>query len=106
MTSVKFFYCNNMLNGFEVSDHATTNANDTLGALVCASISSAVYLTANTLTDVVFAKASITEKDGYFKLLLKDNIKQSQTTLKGFKMHIENLCSQYNSNIKIDSEEK
>ena len=73
MTSVKFFYCNNMMVGFELNGHSTVNENDELGKLVCTAISSAVYLTANTLTDVLNCKCNIKESDGYFKLMLLNN---------------------------------
>jgi len=106
MTSVKFFYCNNMMVGFKLCGHSTVNENDELGKLVCTAISSAVYLTANTLTDVLNCNCDINESDGYFELMLLNNEEMAQATLKGFKLHIEGLKEEYKSHLKISTEEK
>ncbi len=106
MTSVKFFYCNNMMIGFELSGHSTVDENDEMGKLVCTAISSAVYLTANTLTDILNCKCNINESDGYFKLMLLNNEDKAQATLNGFKLHIEGLKEEYKSHLKISTEEK
>ncbi len=106
MTSVKFFYCNNMMVGFKLSGHSTVNENDEIGKLVCTAISSAVYLTANTLTDVLSCKCEIEESDGFFKLYLLNNEDKAQATLKGFKLHIEGLKKEYKSHLNISTEEK
>ncbi len=46
-------------NGFNLKGHSTADAEDEIGKLVCASISSAAYLTVNTITDVIGDKAEI-----------------------------------------------
>ena len=106
MTSVKFFYCNNMMVGFELKGHSTSDENDDMGRLVFAAISSAAILTANTLTDVLFCDCSIKESDGYLKLMLNNKQQEAQTTLNGFKIHIEGLNKEYKSHLKISKEEK
>ena len=106
MTSVKFFYCNNMMVGFELSGHSTVDENDEMGKLVCSAISSAAILTANTLTELLNFDCNIKESDGYLKVMLKNKHTEAQTTLNGFKLHIEGLKEEYKSHLKISTEEK
>ena len=73
MTEVRFLYLNEILIGFHIKGHSTASAEDEIGRLVCASISSAAYLTANTDTEIVGAKtvADVDEKntEEYQKML-------------------------------------
>ena len=91
-------------NGFSVKGHCTTDANDEIGKLVCASVSSAVYLTVNTITDVVGDKAEIHERDGEMVVKLTSVSKESALILKGFSLHIHQLSEQYPNCIKVISE--
>ncbi len=91
-------------NGFSVKGHCTTDAFDELGRLVCASVSSAVYLTVNTITDVLGIKANIKEKDGEMTVKLLSNSVECQNLLCGFKLHMLQLSEQYPDCIKVISE--
>ena len=99
MTKVKLFP-----NGFSVKGHCSANKNDEAGKLVCAAVSSAVYLTVNTITDVIGDKADITERDGEMTVRLSFVSEQSKTLLSGFKIHILQLGEQYPDCIKVNSE--
>ena len=56
--------------GFSVSGHAGAGA---FGRdIVCAAVSSAVMLTANTITDYLFCKADVKDQNGKIMLVLKD----------------------------------
>ena len=99
MTKVKLFP-----NGFSVKGHCSANANDEAGKLVCAAVSSAVYLTVNTITDVIGDNADIIEKDGEMAVKLDFVSEQSKTLLSGFKIHILQLEEQYPDCIKVNSE--
>lgn len=99
MTKVKLFP-----NGFSVKGHCSADSNDEAGKLVCAAVSSAVYLTANTITEVVGDKADITERDGELTLKLNNVSEHSKTILQGFKIHILQLEEQYPNCIKVNSE--
>ena len=99
MTKVKLFP-----NGFSVKGHCSANANDEVGKLVCAAVSSAVYLTVNTITDVIGDNADIVEKDGEMTVKLDFVSEQSKTRLSGFKIHILQLEEQYPDCIKVNSE--
>ena len=50
--------------GFEITGHAGGNAGSDI---VCAAVSSAVYMAANTVTDVINVHAGISEQDGHFR---------------------------------------
>ena len=106
MTAVKFLYCKDMIKGFSVTGHSTKNSEDENGRLVCAAISSAAYMTVNTLTEIIMAECELSVEDGFLSVNLKNKISESQAIIKGFKLHIEGLCDEYNKNIKIESEEK
>ena len=57
MTKVVFYEKDEKLTGFLIKDHS---GYDEEGYdIVCASVSSAAYLTANTLTEIVGAKADV-----------------------------------------------
>ncbi len=48
--------------GFEISGHAGGNAGTDI---VCAAVSSAVYMAANTVTEIIKVHADISEQDGH-----------------------------------------
>ena len=93
-------------NGFSVKGHCTADANDELGRLVCASVSSAAYMAANTITEVVGDKAdiSVDEKSGEMVLKLDSLGNESKVVLEGFSIHIKQLSEQYPDCIKVISE--
>lgn len=99
MTKVKLFP-----DGFSVKGHCSANMNDENGKLVCAAVSSAVYLTANTITDVIGDTADIREKDGEMTLKVLSVSEHTKTVLDGFKIHILQLSEQYPDCIKVNSE--
>ena len=99
MTKVKLFP-----NGFSVKGHCSADMNDEEGKLVCAAVSSAVYLTVNTITDVIGDKADISISDGDMTLKLSTVSDYSKKALEGFKIHILQLSQQYPNCIKVNSE--
>ena len=75
-------------------------------SVVCAAVSSACYMAANTITDVLMLDADISLSDGYMKLLLSGgNAEPAQAILQGLQLHLEQLAEQYPKNIKIDFSE-
>lgn len=101
MISVKFAFSKNGICGFEVSGHATVDENDVLGLRVCAAVSSAAYMAANTVTDVIGDRCEISEKDGFMKLYCETPSAKTVSVLEGFKLHITELKKQYGKRIKI-----
>ena len=88
------------LKGFLVNGHS--GSEESGRDVICAFVSSAALLTANTVTDVIHAEAKAEERDGYMKLLVADFKKESvQHTLRGFELHIKELYKMYPQYLKI-----
>ena len=104
MTTVSFFKQDGLFTGFSAKGHSTATASDDDGRLVCAAVSSAVIMTANTLTDVLCLKADIQTADGLLKLKLLSGVNSAQSVIKGLYIHIEELSRQYPDNLKIITE--
>ena len=101
MTTVKFFKTQvDTITGFEIKGHS---GFATLGKdIVCASVSSAAYMTINTITDILNLDAEITAQDGYMYISLdENNAKEAQALLKGFQLHIKSLSQDYPKNIML-----
>ena len=101
MTEISFFEIDGLIVAFEISGHSTVSAEDTEGKIVCSAVSSAAYLTANTLSEIVKADVSADVSDGYMKIEVKTNISESQVTLKGFYLHASELANQYRNHVKV-----
>ena len=106
MTKVKFLFSNEILVGFHISGHSTANANDEQGRLVCASVSSAAYMAANTVTEIIGAKAlaEVNDDKGEMLFKVKSDYEEAMPVLMGFKFHIEQLSLQFTDYIKVTSE--
>lgn len=79
--------------GFEIDGHSgyAENGYD----IVCASVSSAAYMIANTLTDVFGYNADIEVNDGYMQFKLKDADETGKKIIEGFALHVGQLSEQY-----------
>ena len=104
MTTVKFFKCDGILTGFEISGHSSENHKDFEGKIVCSAISSAAYLTANTLVEVIGVKIFTKVNDGYMYLKLESNFEEAQISLMGLELHLKELAKQYRKQISFISE--
>ena len=67
--------------GFEISGHAGGSAGTDI---VCAAVSSAVYMAANTVTDVIKIHADISEQDGYLKFSVGEENDSAAAVLDGY----------------------
>lgn len=99
MIKVKFYLSDSFISGFEISGHS--GSADAGEDIICASVSSAVYMTANTVTDVLFLEPDIQVEDGFMSLRLTDKSSDAQTILKGLRLHLESLAGDYPKNIKV-----
>lgn len=90
MITVQFFEENK---GFVISGHSgyAEEGSD----IVCASVSSAVYMTANTLTEVVGAEADIKISDGFMELRIREPEHETDILIEGLKLHVTQLSQQY-----------
>ena len=104
MTSVKFLADKIGTVGFEISGHSSDNCDDTEGKIVCSAISSAAYMTANTISEIIGDEIEAQVEDAYMRIEVKNPSKSSLDVLNGFKLHIKELKKQFNNRIKIITE--
>ena len=99
MTTVTFCSEGSRIVGFEVKGHSgyAPEGED----IVCAAVSSAAYMTANTVTDVVGAKAAIDEGDGRLSLAVEEENAGIKTVIDGFFLHMKALQEQYPERIQV-----
>ena len=101
MTSVKFLADDKNLCGFEISGHSSVNEDDESGKIVCAAVSSAAYMAANTITEIIGDKADIEIDDAVMCVKIKNPSAFTVKVLEGLKLHLTELSVQYSNNIKI-----
>lgn len=100
MTRSKLFIRQGNLVGFELTGHAGAGLSGS--DIVCAAVSSAALMTANTITEITGIHAEITERDGFLRLMLSDcDAARCQELLKGFRLHLTELQKQYPNNLKV-----
>ena len=104
MIQAEFFSQGGKPVGFRLKGHSGYSCSGT--DIVCAAVSSAAYLTANTITDVAGSAADITAEDGvmFLKLFSSGNA-VADAILRGFRLHMEGLQEQYPQNIEITDTE-
>ncbi|MBQ0098528.1 MAG: ribosomal-processing cysteine protease Prp [Oscillospiraceae bacterium] len=94
------FFGNENIKGFKVIGHSDYSEQGS--DIVCSAVSSAVYMTANTITDVLKAKADIKVSDGSFCLMLNDSdIALCSSALEGLRLHLLELSKQYQKYITV-----
>ena len=100
MITVRFFNDGKLTAGFSVSGHAglASSGKD----ILCAAVSSAAYMTANTLTEVCNVRCETEVDDGYM-LIKPETIDRDdvQAVLKGFSLHCRELSAQYPKQMKV-----
>lgn len=102
MIKVVFYEKDNLICGFRMAGHSGFDEEGR--DIICASVSSGAYLTANTLTEIVGATADITVEDGLMEFILKDKLHESQSHLQGLKLHIHSLAQDYKKFISCKTE--
>lgn len=100
MITVTFFKSDDVLIGFMSKGHSgyAEQGSD----IICAALSSATIMAANTITEVQQINADVTDSDGfiYLKLSHSDAVK-AQDVLKGLQLHLTALSEQYKKYIKV-----
>ena len=99
MIRVRFHTANDALIGFTLDGHAGAGVSGQ--DIVCAAVSSAAYMTANTVTEVIGAAADITVDDGYMRMVVTDRPDRCQDILSGFRLHLEALQDQYPKRVHL-----
>lgn len=88
--------------GFNISGHA--DYADYGKDIVCAAVSSAVYMAVNTITDIkqVEANINIDEKSGYMRAVFDENqYFKYEDILLGLKKHLLLLEENYSKNLQV-----
>ena len=101
MTRVRFSADEKGLYGFEISGHSSEDGDDEIGKIVCAAVSSAAYMAANTVTDIIGDKAEIFVEDAVMRFYVKNPSDCTVKVLEGLRLHLTELSEQYGSNITI-----
>jgi uncharacterized protein YsxB (DUF464 family) len=100
MITVTFYKSDKNICGFCVSGHSGYSEIGT--DIICASVSSAVYMTVNTITDFQHLDADVTTDDGFMKLKLSSQeAENAQEILLGLKLHLSALSEQYKDYIRV-----
>ena len=104
MTKARFFYKNSVLCGFLIEGHSTKNAGDDEGRALCSAVSSAAYMAANTVTEVIGDTARIEVEDGKMLFILENISEKSEIVLNGLKLHLTELSKQYGKRLSVITE--
>lgn len=99
MIFVDFFAAQGALTGFSAHGHADAAPHGE--DIVCAAVSSACLLTANTITEVLHLPAEAKMEDGFLQLQLCGDTAPAQVPLKGLKLHLSALAEQYPQSIQV-----
>ena len=104
MTRVKFLSNRESLSGFEIIGHSSDDCDDFEGKIVCAAVSSAAYMTANTITEIIGDECDIDIDDAKMRVSVKNPSQKTIAVLEGLKLHLTELSKQYSKRIKITTE--
>lgn len=105
MINAVFFKEKSSLIGFSVNGHA--GYDDFGNDIVCASVSSAVQLTANLITDGFGIEADVSVKDGTISLRVTDSGRKDQAgvIINSLALHLKFLSEDYQGTINITNTE-
>ncbi len=104
MTSVKFLSKCGSIYGFEIKGHSSSSCDDFDGKIVCAAVSSAAYMAANTITEIIGDECEIDVDDALMRVKVIDPAQNTIAVLNGLKLHLTELSKQYSKRIKITTE--
>lgn len=99
MIRVNFFTSGKDIVGFEISGHS--GSAEAGSDIICSAVSSAAYMAANTITEIVKCKAEADISDGYMSFYVRSDLSDAQQILEGLKLHLEALAADYPDNIKV-----
>lgn len=100
MTKVYFTNRDGKLCGFTMSGHAgyAQQGED----IVCAAVSSAAYMAANTITEVLSSPAQAEVCEACFRFSLLSACDSAAAILEGLRLHLTELQKQYPAYLTID----
>ena len=100
MIKAELFVKNKKIVGFHLTGHS---GRDEYGKdVLCAFVSSAAYMTANTITDVICAEAQVSADDGDMYVRISDSdADRCKDIFSGFRLHLLNTREQYPKYLKV-----
>ena len=101
MTKVKFYADKIGLIGFEISGHSSFDCDDINGKIVCSAVSSAAYMAANTIEEIIGDKCEAVVDDALMSIEIQNPSDTSRKVLEGLKLHLTELSKQYSDRIVI-----
>lgn len=104
MITVRFFGTEPVY-GFHITGHSDMNPEGP--EILCAAVSSAAYMTANTVTDVIGLHPQLDVKDGDMVLKVKteSEAEQCRVLFDGLQLHLSSLAEQYPKYLKVTNSE-
>ena len=101
MTTAKFLFSDDVIVSFELSGHSGAGEEGT--DIVCSAISSAVYMAANTIIEIMKLSPETVVRDGYLKVLMTlEDARKSKVITDGLYLHLSELRNQYPNNLKLE----
>ena len=101
MTTAKILFSDDTIVSFELSGHSdyAEEGSD----IVCSAVSSAVYMAANTIIEIMKISPETVVRDGYLKLEMNlDDARKSKVITDGLYLHLSELQGQYPNNLKLE----
>ncbi|MBQ4572244.1 MAG: ribosomal-processing cysteine protease Prp [Clostridia bacterium] len=101
MTTAKFLFSDDTIISFELSGHSGAGEYGT--DIVCSAVSSAVYMAANTIIEIMKLNPQAEVRDGYLKLKMSfEDARKSKVITDGLYLHLSELQGQYPNNLKLE----
>ena len=101
MTTAKFLFSDETIISFELSGHSGAGESGT--DIVCSAVSSAVYMAANTIIEILKLNPETVVRDGYMKIQMNsDDARKSKVITDGLYLHLSELQGQYPNNLKLE----
>ncbi len=99
MIKAEFYSADNILTGYKITGHSmSAPAGEDI---ICAFVSSAAFMAANTITEVCNAQTSTEAHNGFMEVNVTDSAQNVQDILNGLKLHLTELEKQYPENINV-----
>lgn len=101
MTTAKFLFANDLIVSFELSGHSGYGEEGT--DIVCSAVSSAVYMAANTITEILKLNPETAVRNGYLRVQMNlEDARKSKAITDGLYLHLSELQCQYPNNLKLE----
>ena len=99
MIKARFFTEDNLICGYEISGHS--GSAEAGQDIICAFVSSAAYMAANTLSEILGAEIEAEVADGFMEIRVASKLSEAQQILEGLRLHLRSLAGDYPDNIKV-----